>query len=57
MKKNCTPRAAWLSVRLSGSVGLLDASPMAVAENVRPVSLTLIVEVTIAFDAGRSGVL
>ena len=56
-KKNCTPRAACSSVRLSGSVGLSDESPVAVALKVCVASSTSIVELTDAPDAGRSGVL
>ena len=54
--KNCTPRLACASVKFSGSVGLSDGSPGAVALNVRVAVSTPTSRGTSAPDAARSGV-
>jgi hypothetical protein len=56
-KKNCTPRLACVSVRLWGSVGWSDESPVAVEVNVRFGRSTATVVLIALPDAARSGVL
>ena len=53
----CTPRAAWSSVRLDVSLGLLLELPAAVEVKVFSGSLTATTEVMVLPETGRSGVL
>ena len=56
-KKSCTPFAACASVRLRGSVGLVEEVPGAVAVKLLASRSTVTVEATALFEVGRSGVL